>query len=226
MREESRPVTITAVSRHYHTLSDTPYNLWLRGELADELGLPNDGTRVEIIDGEIVVSPGPRVGHNIIVQDVSDAFAVRRAADREFPWRCLQVTDIKVREFRDAYVPDLVCIETKFLEEHGRSDARHLPADHVALVLEVTSKSNAHYDKRPKLHDAASKWTGYARVGIPFYLMVDRAPRAAQAVLFSRPDQATGEYEHLHAWDFGETVRLPEPFSVEIDTTNWEPWLD
>jgi Uma2 family endonuclease len=226
VREESRPVTVTAVSHHHHTLSDTPYNLWLRGELADELGLPHDGTRVEIIAGEIVVSPGPTVGHNVIVQDISDAFAVRRATDRTFPWRCLQTSDVSLKQDREAYIPDLICIAEKHLNERVRSDANTLAPDHISLVLEVTSKSNSHHDRRPRLQSAPTKWTGYARVGIPFYLLVDRAPRAAQTVLFSRPDPATGEYEHIRVWDFGETITLPDPFAVEIDTGTWEPWLD
>lgn len=226
MREESRPVTTTAVAHYYHDLPDDPYKLWLHGELAEAMGVPNDGSRVEIINGEIVVSPGPRVGHNVIVQDISDAFAVRRATDRDFPWRCLQGTDVKVKLEREAYIPDLVCIEEKFLNEPRLADARALAPDHIGLVLEVTSKENAEQDRRPILREAATKWTGYAKVGVPYYLLVDRAPRAAQTVLFSRPDQAVGEYEHLNAWEFGETIHLPDPFGIDIDTAKWEPWLD
>ena len=208
-------------------LSDVPFRLWQRGELADELGLPPDGTRVEIIGGEIVVSPGPRVGDSAIVQDVSDAFAVRRAADGAFPWRCLQNTDLELIEIQDGYIPDLICIEAKALAGPRSADARKLQPDHIGLALEVTSKWNASQDRRPsRLREAATKWTGYARVGIPYYLLVDRAPKAAQTVLFSRPDRKTGEYGHLQAWEFGDTIQLPEPFSVEMGTTDWERWLD
>jgi hypothetical protein len=40
-------------------LPDSPYAMWVRDELAGYLHLPKDGTRVEVIGGEIVVSPAP-----------------------------------------------------------------------------------------------------------------------------------------------------------------------
>ncbi|NDU72585.1 hypothetical protein GWI34_08085 [Actinomadura sp. DSM 109109] len=52
-------MSIFATVHHHRELPDTPYNLWLRDELADVLDLPRDGTRVEIVGGEIIVSPGP-----------------------------------------------------------------------------------------------------------------------------------------------------------------------
>ncbi|MCP2340085.1 hypothetical protein [Actinomadura rupiterrae] len=50
-------VIIVDVPAHKAVLPDTPANMWARGELHDFLRLPHDGTRVEIIGGEIVVSP-------------------------------------------------------------------------------------------------------------------------------------------------------------------------
>ncbi|MBO2459779.1 hypothetical protein [Actinomadura violacea] len=26
------------------------------------------------------------------------------------------------------------------------------------------------------------------------------------------------------SWEFGETVKLPDPFGLEITTDEWEPW--
>ncbi|NYD45875.1 hypothetical protein BJY14_001858 [Actinomadura luteofluorescens] len=26
------------------------------------------------------------------------------------------------------------------------------------------------------------------------------------------------------SWEFGEAVKLPEPFGLEITTDEWEPW--
>jgi len=51
-------------------LPEPAYDLWVAGRLAEILGVPEDGTRVEIIGGENVVSPGPRVGHGKIVHEV------------------------------------------------------------------------------------------------------------------------------------------------------------
>jgi hypothetical protein len=218
-------VSIAAVAHRHYTLPDTPYNLWVRDELADHLQLPHDGTRVEIIGAEIVVSPGPTVGHNGIVQDVTDGLAAARGTDPAFPWRCIQTTDLNLVEIQDGYIPDLIVLETKILVEARRAEARHLLPWQAHLVIEVTSRGNAADDRQPTLRRASpTKWNGYARVGIPYYLLVDRGPKHAQAILYSSPDQSSGAYGHLRSWEFGEVIRLPEPFGFEISTELWEPW--
>ncbi|MBC6461621.1 Uma2 family endonuclease [Actinomadura sp. HBU206391] len=91
--------------------------------------------------------------------------------------------------------------------------------------MEVTSRWNAGDDRQPSLRrSAATKWNGYAQVEIPYYLLVDRDPMRAQVILYANPDRAAGAYAHLQSWEFGETVRLPEPFGVVIATDDWEPW--
>ncbi|MEV7188522.1 hypothetical protein [Kitasatospora sp. NPDC093102] len=43
-------------------LPESPYALWVRGELDEQLGLP-EVLRVEVIGGEFVVTSYPSVGH-------------------------------------------------------------------------------------------------------------------------------------------------------------------
>jgi hypothetical protein len=43
-------------------------------------------------------------------------------------------------------------------------------------------------------------------------------------ILYSLPDQSAGTYDHLRSWEFGEPIRLPEPFDIEIPTDDWDPW--
>ena len=212
-------MSIAAIAHRHYTLPDTPYNLWVRGELADHLQLPHDGTRVEIIGGEIVVSPGPTISHNGIVQDIADTVAVARGTDPTFPWRCILTSDLDLTEIQDGYVPDLIILETKVILEARSLEARHLVPQQVNLVVEVTSKGNAADDRA-----SLTKWTGYARVGIPFYLLIDRSPKQAQAILYSSPDRSSGTYDHTRSWGFGEVIRLPEPFGFEISTELWKPW--
>lgn len=218
-------MSVAAIAHWHHTLPDTPYNLWRRGELADHLRLPHDGTRVEIIGGEIVVSPGPAVGHNAIVQDVERGIFAAEAADSSFSWRCIHTTDLDLSEIKDGYIPDLIILAAKVLAEARDAEARHLLPHHIGMAVEVTSKGNAADDRQPTLRRAsATKWNGYARVGVPYYLLVDRDPRHAQAILYSGPDQDSGTYDRIRAWEFGETIRLPEPFDCEISTRLWKPW--
>ncbi|MGI8328766.1 Uma2 family endonuclease [Actinomadura scrupuli] len=158
-------------------MPDTPYAMWVRGELAEYLHLPKDGTRVEVVGAEIVVSPGP--------------------SDREI----------------DA--------------EIGRLKAKYVMAHQVDLVVEVTSCSNAADDREPgPTRTYGTKWSGYAHLDIPYYLLVDRAPSQARATLFTDPDQREGTYTKSASWAFGKTITLPEPFGFEISTEGWEPWDD
>lgn len=221
VREESPIVSVAAVA--HFTLPDTPYAMWVREELADFLHLPNDGTRVEVVGGEIVVSPGPSVDHNVIVEDVHEAFTAARLTRNGYPWRCMQATDLDLVELEDGYIPDLAVVDAKMLAAASKAKAADLVPDEVGLVVEVTSPSNASSDRQPTLRRSEStKWNGYAQVGIPYYLLIDRDPRRAQVILYSQPDRDSAAYEHLRTWEFGETVRLPEPFDVEIPTNEWE----
>lgn len=222
MREESRNVSAVA---HYYTLPDTPYDLWVRGELAGFLHLPDDGTRVEVIGGEIVVSPGPTLDHNLIVSDIGDRFAEVRATDANFPWRCVQTTDLNLVRVGDGYVPDLLVIRSEVASDARRTRARYLLPHQVDLVVEVTSRWNAANDREPAhLRAVPTKWRGYASTGIPHYLLVDRDPRTPQIKLYTDPDIHGGTYGTATTWKFGETVELPQPFGLRIPTDEWEPW--
>lgn len=224
MREESHNVSAIV---HYHALPDVPYTMWVRDELAAHLHLPNDGTRLEVIGGEVFVSPSPTFGHNAIVQDIQDAIADARSADPAFPWRSIQNTDLNLVEVGDGYVPDLIVLDEATFVEARNAQVRYLFSSDVALVVEVTSTSNAGNDRKPdRWRRAATKWSGYAKAGIPHYLLIDRAPNIALSTLFTEPDRRTGTFGSATTWKFGETIPLPEPLRFEIDTDRWAPWAD
>ncbi|MDL4771481.1 MULTISPECIES: Uma2 family endonuclease [Thermomonosporaceae] len=218
-------MTIVAEGRYHYELPDTPYNLWMRDELFEVLRLPHDGTRVEIIGGEIVVSPGPDYAHNAIVQDVQRAMFAAEVLDPSFPWRAVQTQDLNLSDIHDGYIPDLCVLDEETDRQAREAQLKKVLPRHLELVVEVTSPSNAGDDRRPGLRRSTpTKWNGYARVGIPFYLLVDRQPSLSQTVLFSDPIIESGEYRHQTTWDFGEAIRLPDPFGFEILTAEWEPW--
>lgn len=207
-------------------LPDTPYRLWERGELHEVLALPHDGTRVEVIDGEIYVSPAPVMPHNRIIDKIAEAFWAARAADPECVWECTQGMGLRVPERETGCVPDLIVAESEILNAAWEAGAPYLTPDQVEMTVEVTSKSNAAADRQPTSLRPNTKWQLYARLGIPCYLLVDRDPRAAQVTLYSAPDRAAGAYLQHRVWNFGETVKLPEPFGIEIPTELWRPWKD
>ncbi|HEU5331517.1 MAG TPA: Uma2 family endonuclease [Actinocrinis sp.] len=221
-----RPVVaIAAESRHYNLLPEPPYELWVKGELARHLGVPEDGhNRVEIIGGEIVVSPGPLIDHAKITTEIVHAFV--RALDKPgFRWWTLQNGDINLTHIAEGYVPDLIVLDADEFEAASDARAQSLRPQQVALAIEITSKWTAAGDRVPgPRRRKPTKWNGYAREGIEFYLLVDRDPRVARVILFTKPRRAKGDYETSQAWAFGETVVLPEPFGVEIPTDSWRPW--
>lgn len=212
--------------RQHLMLSEPAHDLWVEGRLLEELGIPDDKrTRVEIIGGEIVVSPGPFVDHAFIASDIQEAFSRRRILEADFTWRTAQVVDLDLPRIGDGYVPDLIVLSAEAFEAAANQRARNLTADMVGLVAEITSKATAADDREPGRQRARpTKWNGYAYEEVEFYLLIDRAPNKALVTLYTEPNPARGLYLAEQQWKFGETIVLPEPFGVEIPTAEWLPW--
>ncbi|GLX53708.1 hypothetical protein Shyhy01_66570 [Streptomyces hygroscopicus subsp. hygroscopicus] len=161
-----------------------------------------EGSKVEIIEGIITVSPSPAFRHNVITE------RVQRRLYSVIPddWGVFQTLAVAVPSRLGMFIPDLLvapvgdCAETD----------THIPAALAELVVEVTSRSNAR-------HDRVSKPAAYATAGIPLYLLIDRwAPGGPTATLYGEP---RGEvYRVLSAVKFGDPLKLPAPFDVTIDT--------
>lgn len=224
VRGSSQMVTVSVPPEFSVSLpeEDTPYAMWLRGELDDYLHLP-ELFYTEIINGEIVVSRAPAHGHNQIIEAIGLPFRGRLFNDPSFPWRCVQGTGLNMVGIEQGLLPDLMIMDARFYQEASREHM--LVSDQIEMVVEVTSPSNAGNDRRPvKANAKRNKWRGYAQVGVPYYLVVDRDPRIGSVVLYSIPDSSTGSYLEEESWKFGETIRLPEHFDVVVPTDEWIPW--
>jgi Uma2 family endonuclease len=222
VREESPTVTIADIHIDRIVLPDSPYAMWLRGELDDYLHVPDSST-VEVIGGEIVVTAAPAFEHGGIVKDVFETFVKARFADPAYSWECIGGTGLDLVGIRDGYIPDLKVMEAEVYQAARRAGVRFVVPDQIELVMEVTSPSNAYIDRRPaKDLKQPTKWIGYAKAEIPYYLLIDRSPKIGQAFLYSIPDEGTGAYLHEESWEFGETIILPEQFGIEIATDHWQ----
>lgn len=207
-------------------LPDTPYNLWVRGELDDYVDAP-EGSRIEIIGGKVVVSPPPEFPHNAIAGDIAYAFTRAHVLQTDYAWRTDHGTGMSLVGIGDGFVPDLMLLDQEVFRAARHSKVRTLVPDQVELVVEVTSFSNAKNDQQPTGRGRGNnKWNGYAAAEIPYYLLVDRSPKVAHSILYSIPDQSLAAYLHEESWAFGETIHLPDPFDIEIDTSEWKPWDD
>ncbi|MFJ2257672.1 Uma2 family endonuclease [Streptomyces sp. NPDC087844] len=162
-----------------------------------------EGSKVEIIEGIVTVSPTPANQHNLI------ADVVQRRLYSAIPddWGIFQTLSIAVPSRLGMFIPDLVVVPTREIDGPGN----YIPAGAAELVVEVTSKSNAR-------HDRVSKPAAYAAAGIPLYLLIDRwAPGGPTVTLYGEPQGDV--YRVLHAGKFGELIVLPEPFDLKLDTS-------
>ncbi|MGV9243149.1 Uma2 family endonuclease [Streptomyces sp. NPDC003710] len=164
-----------------------------------------EGSKVEIIEGVVTVSPAPAYGHNVI------AARIHRRLLSVIPeeWEVFQTLAIAVPSRLGMLVPDLVVAP---VQEHVETET-HIPAALAELVVEVTSRSNAR-------HDRVSKPAAYATAGIPLYLLVDRwASGVPTVTLYGEPEGDV--YQVLSSVKFGDTITLPAPFDLTLDTSQF-----
>jgi Uma2 family endonuclease len=217
-------VTKVSLPSYEAVLPDTPYSLWAGGRLDGLLHLP-ETSRVEIIGGEIVVSPAPRLSHSMIMDDICQEFHLCKGRVPDFPWRCLQNVNLDLVGIEEGYIPDLLVLDGQIAREARAADVRNLVADQIELAIEVTSPSNALNDRRPVAGNSKrTKWSGYALAEIPYYLLVDPDPKEPCITLYSIPHLNTGAYLEQETWKFVEEIVLPEHLGVTIPTAEWEPW--
>ncbi|MBR8643451.1 Uma2 family endonuclease [Streptomyces tuirus] len=121
-------------------------------------------------------------------------------------WEIFQTLAIAVPSRLGMLIPDLVVAPVR---EDADTDT-HIPAARAELVVEVTSKSNARQDR-------VSKPAACATAGIPLYLLVDRwAADGPTVTLYGEPKGDV--YRPLSTAEFGESIKLPAPFDLVIDT--------
>lgn len=213
----------------YPPLPDSPYEMWARGELEGFLRLP-EGSRAEIIEGDIVVSPAARYAHNRIAARIVTAFGVASAADPAFRWEAVPNTGVGEPESR-GWIPDVAIVDKARSDEVAEAGLVIIGPSDMTMAIEVTSPSNADHDREPgpqhrqkNGNRIKTKWADYAAAGVEFYLLVDCDPRVSRAILYSGPNPSASRYEAAIAWDLGAPIVLPEPFGLTVDTADWKAW--
>ncbi|MCF6524434.1 Uma2 family endonuclease [Streptomyces sp. JJ36] len=161
-----------------------------------------EGCKVEIIEGIVTVAPPPANAHNLT------AARLQRLLYRTLPdeWEIVQTRGLSVPDSAGLYIPDLAVVPSTALEAPGN----RIPAGEARLVVEITSRDNANHDRISKVH-------GYAQAGVELYLLLDPWHSGKPtATLFGEPEDST--YRVLDSVEFGRTLRIPEPFGLELDT--------
>ncbi|MFE8942732.1 Uma2 family endonuclease [Streptomyces sp. NPDC007856] len=165
-----------------------------------------EGCKVEIIEGIVTVAPPPSNAHN----DIADL--VQRELYKVIPrdWGIYQTLGTAVPSRDGLYMPDLAVAPREALRVEKRN---YVPAAAAELVVEITSKSNASNDR-------IKKAAGYAQAGVPLYLLIDSwAPGGPTITLYGEPQGDV--YRVLRAGKFGDEFMLPEPFNLELDTSEF-----
>ncbi len=121
--------------------------------------LPEDGHRYETVHGELLVTPAPRVWHQVVVERLRDALAIYLARHPE--WQLL-AAPADISWTSDVLVqPDLFVVPIAEVRTLDWARLRHLD-----LVVEVLSPTTARADR-------FTKRRLYQEVGIPAYWIVD-----------------------------------------------------
>ncbi|MGX1251723.1 Uma2 family endonuclease [Streptomyces ambofaciens] len=103
--------------------------------------------------------------------------------------------------------PDAVLAPEAHFTGHGEwSDP-----DGVLMVVEVTS-----YDSDTDRRDRHEKPAAYGQAGIPLYLLIDRD--SCTVTVHGGPDRRVGGYRDARVTKFGETLVLPDPVGITLDT--------
>jgi len=137
---------------HYHTA-------------ADLLDLPEDGNKYEVVHGELLVSPSPRMRHQAIVfrlVELLGGYLRRHPIGMGYPGG-------DVHWGSDSLViPDLLVLNLESARE-----ARWVAGVIPLLVVEVLSPSSLR-------HDRFTKRRLYQELGVPLYWLVDPDARSVE----------------------------------------------
>jgi Uma2 family endonuclease len=174
---------------------ETPTNkTWTYDDL---LALPDDGTRYEIIDGELVVMSSPLVTHQRVLQRLFIAFhrQVQETGQGEVFIAPLDVIMAPTRVVQ----PDLVVV--KHDNDIIREKIRGIPD----LMIEVLSPSNHKYD-------LVIKRRFYARNRVPEYWMIDPEAQTVEVLALVEG----GLSYHQHGWYGPGDVARSATFKIEL----------
>ncbi|MGA5035980.1 Uma2 family endonuclease [Streptomyces capoamus] len=168
---------------------------------ANRLMERNPGNRVEIIGGQIVVSPPPDGPHGEALMDLTIPFIEAGLHGTES--KVIPGIGIWLPTGAEDYaIPDLSLVDADY-RDHLAENNCYDPAC-FRLVLEVTS-SNWRTDLRDKVR-------AYAGAKIPVYVIVDRKHQRLHVLT----DPAGDAYDSHRPYSPGETVTLPAVIGGEV----------
>jgi Uma2 family endonuclease len=168
--------------------------------------------RAELLEGRIIVSPGPVLWHADVSMWLLDQLNPRCKANG---WTLYPgIADLRLSRTRDIVIPDTLVLKDR---DNLPEFQQYVPAEQVLLVAEVVSPDGIRTDREVK-------WLRYAKAGTPYYLLIDRFVDPLTVTLFSEPgDNGYGLAESVPAGPGGGQLVIPAPFNLTLDAATL-PW--
>ncbi|MEU7278926.1 Uma2 family endonuclease [Streptomyces sp. NPDC045431] len=156
---------------------------------------------LEFINGKLKVKPVPDGDHDEMIMWLLEQCMHHRPDLRLYPERGLVVEGYRKGRARS----DGALAPRRYFAGHGE----WADPSGVLMTVEVTS-----YDSDTDLRDRKEKGTGYAQAGIPVFLLVDRD----SDTLVVHSDPSHGTYQQQVPYKYGDTVELPDPVGITLET--------
>ena len=167
----------------------------------DWLQLPDDGTRYEVIDGVLYMTPSPSISHQTVSGNL---FSILKTyvTDNQLGRVFSAPVGVRLPNQPVPLQPDTVFISSARKNIIGTQYVEGAPD----LVVEVLSLSNWPFDRQ-------EKFQAYQAAGIPEYWVVDYRQRTIEVYALEK-----GEYLLLGKWGPSDEVssRLMEGFQVAV----------
>jgi Uma2 family endonuclease len=162
--------------------------------VADLDRMPDDGRRYELVDGVLLVSPRPVMGHQFVV------FELAAVLNQACPENLVAVPEPAMQLAADTeFDPDIVVVRNEVLRAAKVTEP-------PLLVVEVQSPSTA-------LIDLNVKKAAYERFGIDAYWIVVPDPAEPSLTAFELTD---GRYELAAKVTGDDVFSARRPFAVEV----------
>lgn len=166
--------------------------------------LPESPWRYEIVDGGLEMSPSPSMRHQIVDRRLGMLLNTNIQPER------YAFGPISVDMHPTYRIPDLVVIDSVLVHE----DLPFLQPGDVELAIEIVSPGSLTTDR-------ITKPAQYAAAGIGAYWRVETAGDISITAYVLRPDDSV--YTELGTWSEGETMRVTEPFDIELEIAQLAP---
>jgi Uma2 family endonuclease len=170
---------------------------------ASELDLP--GLSAEVFGRNIIVSPWSKGKYHKPMRSV--VRQLDRHASEGYEAGAEPFLFV-FPEHSGAFGPDIWVADVDLID----IDSNRLPGEALSLVGELTSPATRDNDRNEKV-------AIYGRAGVPVYLLFDMKEQVL--TVYSDPSERRG-YQTQVAVEFGQPVRIPEPFDFALDTTAFE----